>query len=66
MSEGTVGKNVSYKIDGDELIIKINLREEKEMSKSGKSNIIASSKGNASITGTDYKLGLNLYEPVKG
>ncbi|TFG05679.1 MAG: hypothetical protein EU536_01370 [Promethearchaeota archaeon] len=60
-----MGKNVQFKIDGDKLIVEMNLSEHKEESKSGKSLIIASTRGNKRIfQDKDVFLGLNLYEKI--
>lgn len=55
--------NVKMEIQGDELIIKVNLKEEFGRSKSGKSTIIATTAGNVSIPNhSDIHLGLNVYK----
>lgn len=51
--------------NNNKLVITIDLGVEGTPSSSGKSTIIASTQGNAAIPGTDLKLGLNLYRPVK-
>jgi hypothetical protein len=59
-------KNVEYKVDGNKLIITIDLTKEFGDSKSGKSVTIASTEGNVSVEGTqDIKLGINCYKPKK-
>jgi hypothetical protein len=55
-------KNIKFDIKDGKLIITINLEEEGEPSKSGKNLLIASSKGNVDVPGTNLKLGLNLYK----
>lgn len=47
------------------LVITVDLSVEGVPSSSGKSTIIASTQGNATVPGTDLKLGLNLYRPIK-
>jgi hypothetical protein len=60
-----VGKNVEFRIDGDKLIVEMDLTASKEESKSGKSMIIASTRGNKRIMeDKDIFLGLNLYEKI--
>ncbi len=55
-------KNVDMKVDGQTLILKVNLNEEFGPSASGKTIIIASSEGNVSVPGSkDIKVGLNVY-----
>lgn len=55
-------KNMNMKIEGDELVIRVNLKEDHGLSKSGKTIIIASSEGNISLPGDPLvKIGLNIY-----
>ena len=56
-------KNVEMSIDGNILIIKVDLSKEFGPSTSGKTTIIASSEGNKSVPGKeDVKIGLNVYK----
>ena len=57
-----LGKNVVGKIEGDLLILTIDLTQNFGPSSSGKSTIIATTSGNVAIPGTSAKLGLNLYK----
>jgi hypothetical protein len=57
-------KNVTFKIDGNTLVITCDLSAAGELSASGKSRVIASTKGNAEVA-PGVKLGLNLYRPGK-
>src|SRR5262245_24347594 len=64
MARTSVGDNVELEVsaDGSQLTICIDLRKDFGPSSSGKSRIIASTKGNADIPGTPgVKLGLNLF-----
>ena len=54
--------NVDYKVADDLLHITINLKKEFGPSKSGKTIVVASSRGNKRIEGTDCFLGLNVYK----
>ena len=54
-------KNVDMSIEGNILIIKVDLSKDFGASSSGKSIIIASSEGNYAIPGRDEKVGLNVY-----
>ena len=55
--------NVSMKVDGDLLTICVNLKERHGRSKSGKTEIIATTGGNVSIPNDpDIKIGLNIYQ----
>jgi len=55
-------KNVDMKLEGNNLIIKVDLSQEFGPSSSGKTIIIASTEGNVSVPGMeDKKVGLNVY-----
>ena len=59
-------KNVQMTFDEDDLVIRINLKNAGDISKSGKSIVIATTEGNQSVPGTDdIKIGLNVYRPNK-
>jgi hypothetical protein len=53
--------NITMKRDGNKLVITCDLDAPGKPSSSGKSTIVASTNGNASVPGTDLTLGLNLY-----
>ena len=55
--------NAELEVKGNILTITVDLSKDHGMSKSGKSNIIATSGGNKSIPGFDAKIGLNIYSP---
>lgn len=60
-------KNLKTEIKKNILTITVDLSKDFGNSKSGKSQVIASSEGNQKIEGTeDIKLGLNIYRPVGG
>lgn len=59
-----VGRNVEYSIEGSQLTIVIDLSAKTEPSKSGKTEIIATTGGNATMG--DFKLGLNAYRYADG
>ena len=54
-------KNVEMKIEGNILIIRVDLSKEFGPSSSGKTTIIASTEGNVSILDREEKVGLNVY-----
>ena len=59
-----VGTNIEVEVEGDTLLIRLNLKETHGVTTSGKSIKIASSDGNVSMPGReDIKLGLNVYIP---
>jgi len=55
-------KNIEMKVEGDKLVIAVDLSKRFGKSSSGKSIIIASSEGNQSVPGKEeIKIGLNVY-----
>ena len=57
-------KNIQMTVEGDKLIIVVDLNQEFGLSSSGKSITIASTEGNISVPGReDVKVGLNVYKP---
>jgi len=55
-------KNVEMKVEGDRLVITVDLSKEFGESKSGKSITIASTDGNVSVPGREeVKIGVNVY-----
>ena len=54
-------KNVEMTIEGDTLVIRVDLSKDFAQSKSGKTIIVASTEGNVSVPGRKEKIGLNLY-----
>ena len=65
MSASTLPGNMQIEITKDkQLVIRINLKKNLGKSKSGKSDLIASTQGNILVEGTEGgKLGLNFYRP---
>ena len=58
-------KNIEMKVEGNKLMITVDLSQRYGKSSSGKSIIIASSEGNQAIPGhEDIKIGLNVYTKV--
>ena len=56
--------NVIVSVKGDKMQIEVDLSQAAGISKSGKSELIASSEGNYTVPGTNgVKLGLNVYRP---
>lgn len=57
-------KNVEMNVEGDKLIIVVDLKQEFGLSSSGKSITVASTEGNISVPGhEEIKIGLNIYKP---
>ena len=55
-------KNVDLSVEGNTLVIKVDLTKEFGPSSSGKTIIIASTEGSQSVTGKEnVKVGLNVY-----
>lgn len=59
-SSKTLGKNITYTLDGNKLTLEIDLSKDFGPSASGKTIIIASSEGNKDVG--DVKVGLNIYK----
>ena len=57
-------KNVEMTIEGNILIIKVDLTKEFGPSKSGKTIIVASTEGNVAVPDRDEKIGLNVYRSL--
>jgi hypothetical protein len=56
--------NAELEVNGDILTITVDMSKSGGISKSGKSNIIATSGGNKPVPGhADAKIGLNIYTP---
>lgn len=59
-------QNISFEVQGDQLVIVIDLSQEIGESSSGKSMIVATTGGNVSVPGhEEVKIGLNVYRPVQ-
>lgn len=57
-------KNVVLNVEGDKLIIVVDLNQEFGPSSSGKSITVASTEGNIAVPGREeIKIGLNIYKP---
>lgn len=54
-------KNIEMSVEGEVLVIKVDLTKEFGPSKSGKTVIVASTEGNVSVPDRDEKIGLNVY-----
>lgn len=57
-----LGENVSYTVANGKLTIEIDLSHRGGLSASGKTILVASTRGNKPIEGTDVILGVNAYE----
>ncbi len=57
-------KNIEMNVEGDKLIIVVDLKQEFGLSSSGKSITVASTEGNVAIPNhEEIKIGLNVYKP---
>ena len=54
-------KNIEMTVEGETLIIKVDLSKDFGPSKSGKTIIVASTEGHVTIPERDEKIGLNIY-----
>jgi len=55
-------ENIEMSMDGNILTLRIDLTHEAGLSASKKNMIIASTKGNVKIPGTDASMGVNVYK----
>jgi predicted acyl esterase len=61
-----MSENVKAEVKGKTLTITVDLGRDLGPSKSGKTNMIATTKGNMEVPGTDgVKIGLNVYRSAK-
>lgn len=58
-------KNVEMTVDGNTLIIKVDLTREFGPSSSGKTIIVASTEGNQPIPDREEKVGLNVFKKAQ-
>lgn len=57
-------KNVQMNVEGNKLVIVVDLNQEFGLSSSGKSITVASTEGNIAVPGREeVKIGLNIYKP---
>ena len=60
---------MNARIEGNKLIVEIDMNQQPEISKTGKTLVVASSHGNkataAKVNGKNIVVGLNAYIPVK-
>jgi hypothetical protein len=64
IQKGFLMKNIELTVEGDKLIIVVDLKQEFGLSSSGKSITVASTEGNVSVPQReDIKIGLNIYKP---
>lgn len=56
---------VQVSVEGNEVVIRFALDGDEGISASGKSRVVASTHGNIGIPGTNVKLGVNAYVPVR-
>jgi len=55
-------KNVEMTLEGNVLVIRVDLTKEFGPSSSGKTTIVASTEGNVSVPDREEKVGLNVYK----
>ena len=59
----SLAPGIKYNLSKEKLVLDIDLSRSGEISKSGKSTVRASTRGNVKIPGSSMVLGVNLYEP---
>lgn len=57
-------KNIKFTEKDEKLLLEVDLKKSHGKSKSGKSEIIATTGGNIPMPG-GYKMGINIYKPVE-
>ncbi len=58
-------ENVKVALEGNELVVRMDLTQDLGLSKSGKTRLVASTKGNVPVPGREeFRLGINLYKYV--
>jgi ABC-type polar amino acid transport system ATPase subunit len=64
--EESVMQNVAMRVEGNKLVIEVDLTQDLGPSKSGKTTMIATTEGNANVPGHEgVKVGLNVYRARK-
>ena len=59
-------ENIQMEVQGETLVIRVDLRQSYGLFGSGKSVIVASTGGNVAVPGQEQvKIGLNVYRPQK-
>jgi hypothetical protein len=62
--EHTSLKNIEIRVEGNKLVLEIDLTKEYGLTSSGKSITIAGTEGNVAVPGREeMKIGLNVYKP---
>jgi len=62
--EQSMATNIMARLEGDKLILEIDLTQEHGPTGSGKSTKVASSDGNMAVPGREeIKMGINVYKP---
>ena len=61
--EGKSMQYITMRVDGEKLVIEIDQSDTGTASKSGKSEVIATTRGNAQVPGRRERIGLNVYRP---
>jgi len=56
-------KNVKHEVKDGKLLIEVDLSQNFGLSKSGKTQIVASTQGNVQIAEAGVTVGLNIYKP---
>jgi hypothetical protein len=56
-----IGENIVAHVEGGFLVLRIELATDLGLSSSGKTRLVATSRGSVAVPGTDVKLGLNVF-----
>jgi len=61
-----VGDNVKVEVEGSKMYLTIDLEQDFGLSKSGKSRVVASTRGTLPVpANSEYKMGINVFRPVR-
>ena len=63
MAKAKLGENIQFEIKDGKLFMEVDLTEKGTISSSGKSMVIATTRGNIALPGSEVKIGVNIYLP---
>ena len=63
MAKAKLGENIQFEVKDGKLLMEVDLTEKGTISSSGKSMVIATTRGNISLPGSEVKIGVNIYLP---
>ena len=63
MAKAKLGENIQFEVKDGKLFMEVDLTEKGTISSSGKSMVIATTRGNIALPGSEVKIGVNIYLP---